>query len=250
MTSANALLLTDPDGNKVIADEGESTQITAAIKDFTGKRLDVDAIKTLTATLIDERSQGVINGRQDQNILNANGGTLTQTTDGAELKLVLGPADNPVISASSAVEDHLLTVEWTWDDENTVEQTGGQVWRVQVAPNIAVLGPGLCRVDCRVFRNGNPIPRAIVQANLVDRNVSTPGIVQSTTREIARTDAQGFAFLDLVQGGQFLVGGDPETTERGSNEYIIEAKQGNKTIWRGQTAIPDQESWSLELSVT
>lgn len=67
---------------------------------------------TVTATLYDKRLPAVfINGRDAQDILDANGGTVG--TDGT-LSLVLGEDDNVLTSQEHRKEDHVLLLQWTW----------------------------------------------------------------------------------------------------------------------------------------
>ncbi len=66
-------------------------------------------IDTLTATLYDRDTDEVINDREEQDVLNANGGTM-HATSGA-FSLVLGADDNVIVNDAKATEVHMLLLE-------------------------------------------------------------------------------------------------------------------------------------------
>lgn len=70
------------------------------------------AIQSITASLHDSTSNNVINARNAQNVLNANGGTLA--SDGW-FNLILGTDDTPLVNAAATdLEEHKLTLVVTF----------------------------------------------------------------------------------------------------------------------------------------
>jgi hypothetical protein len=79
---------------------------------------DLAFLTTLTVTLQDVDSGQIVNGRDAQNILNANGGTVT--TDAGPpvvttVVLELLPDDTVLVNPVRRVEYRLLTFRWTWN---------------------------------------------------------------------------------------------------------------------------------------
>lgn len=68
---------------------------------------------TMTATLYDRDTGTVINGRNDQNILGVNGGSV----DGSgNFVFHLSPADNVIVNTENAYEMHHLLLKWTYNN--------------------------------------------------------------------------------------------------------------------------------------
>lgn len=121
----------DSSGNKVVVNEGESAFITATFYDTSGDVLNKSAIETLVCTLRDAGGD-IINSRDEQSILDANGGTVSSS---GVLTLKLGPDDNTV--AGGFIETHSILVKWTWTDGDAETQTGIHEWSLDVAPSIS-----------------------------------------------------------------------------------------------------------------
>jgi len=85
--------------------------------DFT---MDVDAafLMTLTVSLLDAETGVPLHGRDHQDILNTNGGSVT-TDQGPPLVttilLELSPADTSILNETRRVEYRILDFRWTWD---------------------------------------------------------------------------------------------------------------------------------------
>ena len=102
-----ALLTTE--GIKLIADEGESADYTGTLYDHaTGLAIAKSALATLTATLKNAVDGAVINDRDDEDILDANGGAVT--TAGV-VTLKLQPLDNIVATATVGTGETETTVQ-------------------------------------------------------------------------------------------------------------------------------------------
>lgn len=105
-------------GRKVNA--GESTKITGTLYDFSGVALNKAAIDTVTLTAKDMDGT-IINLRDAQSILDANGGSLA--SDGT-LTIKLSPTDNAMQCSTADSEWHFLRITWTWTDGDGDSQTG------------------------------------------------------------------------------------------------------------------------------
>jgi hypothetical protein len=93
------------------AQKGETATITHTIKDDNGVGIaDTDLI-TLTLTLRDEYSGGIINDRDAQDVLNANGGTVNSL---GGFELFLDTADNPIVDSSNYREWHVAALQWSY----------------------------------------------------------------------------------------------------------------------------------------
>lgn len=115
-----------------VADEGESSRLTATLYELSGSPLDAASIIELTMTLQNEANGAIINNRDQQSILNMNGGRLEP--DGTVI-VALSPEDNVIVINSGTQESHIATVEWSWIDDQGVQQYGLQKWRLRVAPS-------------------------------------------------------------------------------------------------------------------
>lgn len=93
-------------------EEGSSIDYLFTLRDQAGLVVPLAAIASFTATLYlpgaTEAADTIINGRDAQSILNANGGEVHATTGAAVL--VLGPLDNIIVGSvlPGEVEEHVL----------------------------------------------------------------------------------------------------------------------------------------------
>lgn len=97
--------------------------------------------------------------------------------------------------------------------------------------------PALCRVFVYLNLNGVAVSGATFSALVADANSATDGVVLSTVIASDTTDANGYAELDLVRGGQFT---------DGDGEYRLQIVHDGKSVWDITTTIPDQASVNLE----
>jgi hypothetical protein len=96
--------------------EGSTAEYACDLVDASGDSIDASAVLTIVATLRANGVSAVINGRDDQNVKDINGGTLT---DGA-FTLELSALDNVIVSSTSDREElHKLTLQMTYN------KTGG-----------------------------------------------------------------------------------------------------------------------------
>lgn len=141
--AANIIELRKKDGQKAIADSGESSVITGQCIDTkTGDPILKLVLLTLKLTLQVEANGEIINSRDDVSILDTAGGTVG---DNGEFTLILNKLDNVTTLANAQTQSNIATVTWTWLDPDTVEQDGKQKWRVFVAADVPVAsgaGPG------------------------------------------------------------------------------------------------------------
>jgi len=94
--------------------EKTTRRYTAALKDETGALIGGGALSSLKLTLYNRADGSILNARNQQNALNANGvvvdsnGTLTWTMD---------PADNPIVDATQSYEEHVALFELGWSSD-------------------------------------------------------------------------------------------------------------------------------------
>ena len=122
-----ATLLTPANSDYVNA--GESAVVEATLYDASGVTLEKSSVKTLTITLKDSGGT-VINSRSASNVLDNDIGTLA--TDGT-VTLKLAPLDNAFQGDTDIVEEsHWMLLEWTWDDSDSDEQTGSELFEIPI----------------------------------------------------------------------------------------------------------------------
>lgn len=105
--------LLDTDGNLAVVDQGESHTIVAELKHGAAAISKAELV-TLTLELFDEASEAIINTRDAQSVLDANGGTVSTV---GVVTMELDAADNPIVSTALGVGDreaHIARFTWTW----------------------------------------------------------------------------------------------------------------------------------------
>lgn len=95
--------------------EGVTARYQGVLKDETGAVIPAASLSTLTLTLYRKTSGEIINGRNAQNVLNANGVTVDVN---GNLTWTMTPADNGVTSTTVAAEMHIALFEWTYNAGN------------------------------------------------------------------------------------------------------------------------------------
>lgn len=89
-----------------------SAQITAQVQNEAGAGISSANLTALTLTLYVKDSAGsIINSRNKQNVLNANG--VTVDTSG-NLVYQMAPDDNVIINTGKLKEKHIALFEWEW----------------------------------------------------------------------------------------------------------------------------------------
>ena len=91
--------------------ESTTQLFTANLVDETGAAVGSTSLGTFKLSLYDAASSVIINSRSSQNVLNANGVTVS-TTGGVSWPM--DPADNIIRDTSLAVELHFALWQWTW----------------------------------------------------------------------------------------------------------------------------------------
>jgi len=99
--------------------ESSSARLTATIKDETETPIPAVSLGTLTLLLYDQRTElaspgstaAVINSRNRQDVLNANGCVVDSS---GNLTLTLSPADNVIVNTGESSERHVALFEWTY----------------------------------------------------------------------------------------------------------------------------------------
>jgi hypothetical protein len=84
---------------------------TATIADEAGAAIPGGSLTSLTLTLYDKASGSIINGRNAQNVLNANG----VAVDGAgQVAWTISEADSVHLAGNGRVETHVALFRWTY----------------------------------------------------------------------------------------------------------------------------------------
>jgi hypothetical protein len=106
--------------------EKGTARITGTLVDESGNALPAAQVQTLTCTLYDRESGGILGGRNAQNILNVNGGTLDSS---GNFVLELKNLDHAILDAARQFELHVALVQWTYA---TGTKPGRQEFRIAV----------------------------------------------------------------------------------------------------------------------
>lgn len=123
-------LLKDSTGCVKHVDSKESAVITAVLKDVDDVAINKGVLQSLTLTLVNAEDGAVLNGRDSQDILDANDGSVTE--DGV-VTIKLQPADNAVCGANmNEIEEHYATLRWTYADTDGDPMSGAHQWVIQV----------------------------------------------------------------------------------------------------------------------
>lgn len=99
----------------IAVNEKNSCKIAGTLLDQDGVAVPLASVSSLTLTLYDRATDGIINSRNAQDIKNANGGTL-HATSGA-FTLTLSALDNPIVTTSTAaqaIETHYALIQASW----------------------------------------------------------------------------------------------------------------------------------------
>jgi hypothetical protein len=102
--------------------EKATVRLSGVLKDELGNLIAAAGLTSLKLSLYLSSTKGIINSRNDQSILNTNGGSL----DGSgNFSLTLRALDNAMIS-SAPFEWHVAEISWVY---NTGTDTGrGEIW--------------------------------------------------------------------------------------------------------------------------
>lgn len=121
-------------GVEKLIDQGESADVVNTLYDADGTVLTTAAILSLTATLSNAADSTAINGRNAQDILGVNNGSIADNAAGeVVMTLRLGPLDNVIVAETDPdkPEEHYLLITWTWNDGVAV-RTGKHHWLLKV----------------------------------------------------------------------------------------------------------------------
>lgn len=92
--------------------EATTALLALQLTDETDAPLTLGEIAAVTLTLYEKRSRAILNGRDEQDIKNTNGGIVDG--DGS-LGVTLSLDDNRLTSQSHLSEYHVALIEWTWE---------------------------------------------------------------------------------------------------------------------------------------
>ena len=94
--------------------EKTTRRYTAALKDETGAAIGGGALSSLKLTLYNRADGSIINTRNQQNVLNANGVAVDSS---GNLTWTMEPADNPIVDAALSYEEHVALFEIGWSSD-------------------------------------------------------------------------------------------------------------------------------------
>lgn len=109
-------MLRDSKNARAVVQSGESCNVVVTFQDLTGVTIVKASLITLTVTQFEQKTAAIINSRNDQSILDANGGSVAN--DGT-LTLRLQPLDSVIANTNTNVETsevHVLRFDFTWSD--------------------------------------------------------------------------------------------------------------------------------------
>jgi hypothetical protein len=92
-------------------DEKSTRKYTAVVTDENNNAIGSSNLTTLTLTLYVHPTLAIVNGRNAQNVLNANGVTVDAS---GNLIWLMTPADTTIQDDSHTLEDHVSLFEWTY----------------------------------------------------------------------------------------------------------------------------------------
>ena len=109
-------MLRDSKNAPAVVQSGESCNVLVTFQDLTGVTIVKASLITLTVTQFEQKTAAIINSRNNQSILDANGGSVAN--DGT-LTLRLQPLDSVIANTNTNVETsevHVLRFDFTWSD--------------------------------------------------------------------------------------------------------------------------------------
>ncbi len=97
---------------KDVLPERASAKIAGILRDENSNGVGSGSLTALTLTLYVEGSPAIIiNSRNKQNVLNANGVTVDAS---GNLAWLMDPLDNSIMDSTKSIEPHVALFEWTW----------------------------------------------------------------------------------------------------------------------------------------
>jgi len=105
--------MTEPDFRQTITTPvaaGTSSSLQLQLTGQHDEELADADLDTVTLTLLDRKTRTVINGRDEEDVYNANGGAVDSS---ALLMVDLLPEDNSMLG-SGYREEHVAILRWTW----------------------------------------------------------------------------------------------------------------------------------------
>ena len=126
--------LWDQTGRVVVVDEGEHADIVGEFLDMNGDTILKASLSSVQLTLYDRETLAIINSRNLQNVLDANGGTVDSS---GEITMRLNATDNAILDVAGEleagdIEEHIARFTWGWND-GVLAREGKEEWLVRVA---------------------------------------------------------------------------------------------------------------------
>ena len=155
-----ATKLKNASGEYVTIQAGESANLTGTLKDATGATL--LSVSTFTLTLYDNTTGAIINSRKDQDVNNANGGTVTSGNYTVELDANDTAAVGDIAENKDQIRVARLT--FTYNDGDSV-RTGIEEFTFKVERLKETVGTGSGSNDVTLTvadASSNPVAEATV----------------------------------------------------------------------------------------
>lgn len=121
--------LLDTDGRNAVIQAGESSTIEGSLKDGEDA-IEKTLLTSFKLTLFDEATGSIINSRNDQSVLDENGGLVDSN---GNFNIVLGTLDNVIVGSPAVgeLEAHIARLTWEWTSL-AVQRKGIQQFRFHV----------------------------------------------------------------------------------------------------------------------
>ena len=125
--------LWDSTGRVVVVNEGVHSDIVGDFTDMNGEVILKASLASVKLTLFDRNTRAVINSRNLQNVLDANGGTVD--ADGV-ITMRLIDIDNVILDVEGEleagdIEEHIARFTWGWND-GVLDRESEKNWLVRV----------------------------------------------------------------------------------------------------------------------
>ena len=112
--------------------ENTTPRLKGTLQDADGNALTLAQVATLKVWLYNRKTGAIINGRDGQNIKNANGGTLHDTSGAFTFQTAV--ADVAIQDDTQTGEVHITVIRWTYGSG----LEGAYVWALQIDNEVRV----------------------------------------------------------------------------------------------------------------
>jgi len=197
--------LKDSNDDYITIQEGESCNLKGTLKDTGGDTISSPA--TLTLTLYDESTGVIVNSRNEQNVLNLNGGSVTS----GNYVIELDSSDTQIVGSLTEGERQVRVarLSFTWNDGDGI-RTGIEEFSfpIQRLKSTVGVGSGSQEVVITITdADGDPVPEArvyiasdeagtdvVAGAVMTDKDGATPTLNLDAGTYYRFAEKNGFTF--------------------------------------------------------